>query len=84
MSTPNKQMSNNPYFQFILSFFTVMDLVKVRLLRKNEYTFPDSKNEFYLIEQKKIFESHKNSDDIVLNKIPKIWTTDYVEKNIKF
>lgn len=54
------------YFQSILNFFTTMDIDKLRLYLKDEYTYEDTTKEIFLNEIEEIFETHNNSGDTEL------------------
>ena len=54
------------YSETILSYFTSMDIAKLHLYLKDDYTYQDTTKEIFLIEMASIFEAHKNSGDTEL------------------
>jgi hypothetical protein len=59
-------MPQNTYIQTILSYFTSMDIDKLRLYLKDEYTYEDTSKEIFLNEIEQVFEAHRNSGDTEL------------------
>jgi len=56
-------MAQNSYFKTILSYFQTMDIAKLRLYLKDEYTYQDTTKEIFLNEIAAIFEANQNSGD---------------------
>ena len=54
------------YIQRILSYFTSMDISRLQLHLKNEYTYQDTTKEDFLYEIEVNFELHKNWGDTEL------------------
>lgn len=54
------------YIQSILSYFTSMDIAKLRLYLKDEYTYEDTTKEIFLNEIESIFKAYKYSGDTEL------------------
>ena len=59
-------MKQNTYFQDILSYFASMDIAKLRLYLKDEYTYEETTKEKFLNEVEKIFEAYRYSGDAEL------------------
>jgi hypothetical protein len=59
-------MPHNTYKQRILSFFTSMDIDKLRIFLKDEYTYQNNTKDTFLNEIEDVFEAHKNSGDTEL------------------
>lgn len=59
-------MPYNTYIEIILSYFTSMDIAKLRLYLKDDFTYQDTTKEIFLSEIASIFDAHKNSGDTKL------------------
>jgi len=56
-------MDRNTYPKTIHGYFTSMDIAKLRLHLKDEYTYQDTTKEIFLNEIESVFEAHRNSGD---------------------
>ena len=59
-------ISKNNNTETILSYFTSIDIAKLRLYLKDDYTYQDTSKELFLNEIEAIFDAHKNSGDTEL------------------
>lgn len=48
-------MKQNSYLKIILSHFNSMDIAKLRLYLKDEYTYQETTKEIFLMEVEKVF-----------------------------
>lgn len=54
------------YSESILRYFTSMDIAKLRLHLKDEYSYQDTTKEIFLNDIESVFEAHKDSGDTEL------------------
>jgi hypothetical protein len=59
-------MPSPTYLQSILCYFTSMDIAKLRLYLKDEYTYKDTTKKIFLNEVEEVFKDFKNSRDTEL------------------
>lgn len=59
-------MVQNSYHKTILSYFQTMDIEKLRMYLKDEYTYQDTTKEIFLEKVQEVFESYKIAGDTEL------------------
>jgi hypothetical protein len=59
-------VSHNSYYKTILSYFQSMDIEKLRLYLKDEYTYQDTTKEIFLEKVQEVFESYRIAGDTEL------------------